>query len=52
MAAAAKLVRALVPPMTPGLILRMLPGVLLFFAGIVLGVWLLIRFRRPERENG
>ncbi len=52
MTAAAKLVRALVPPMTPGLILRVLLGVLLFFAGIVLGVWLMIRFRRLDRENG
>lgn len=48
---ARKLGRALMPPVTPGLILRVLLGVLLFFAGIVLGVWLIIRFRRLDRGN-
>jgi hypothetical protein len=33
-------------PRTPGTIFRALLGVLLFFCGILLGVWLIIRFRR------
>jgi hypothetical protein len=49
---AAKLVRALIPRVTPGLTLRALLGVLLFFGGIVLGVWLIIRFRWLDRESG
>lgn len=47
--AAAKQLRALIPPLTPGLILRALLGVVLFFGGIVFGVWLIIRFRRLDR---
>jgi len=35
--------------MTPRLILRVLLGVLLFFCGIVFGIWLIIRFRRLDR---
>ena len=45
---AAKQLRALIPPMTPGLILRVLFGVFLFFGGIVFGVWLIIRSRRLD----
>jgi hypothetical protein len=45
-AAARRQLRALIPPITPGLIFRALLGVLLFFCGIVFGVWLIIRFRR------
>jgi hypothetical protein len=33
-------------PRTPGTIFRAFLGVLLFFCGILLGVWLIIRFRR------
>ena len=33
-------------PRTPGAIIRALLGVLLFFCGILFGVWLIIRFRR------
>lgn len=33
-------------PRTPGTIFRALLGVLLFFIGIFLGIWLIIRFRR------
>lgn len=33
-------------PRTPGTIFRALLGALLFFCGILLGVWLVIRFRR------
>ena len=38
--------RSLIPPITPRLIFRAILGVLLFFCGIVFGVWLIIRFRR------
>jgi hypothetical protein len=43
--------RALLPPITPGLILRALLGVLLFFCGIVLGAWLIFRFRRHVQDG-
>lgn len=33
-------------PRTPGTLFRVLLGALLFFCGILLGVWLIIRFRR------
>lgn len=33
-------------PRTRGTLFRALFGVLLFFCGILLGVWLIIRFRR------
>jgi len=49
---AAKQSRALIPPITPRLILRALLGLVLFFSGIVLGVWLIIRFRRLDRGHG
>lgn len=42
----AQQLRSLRPPITPKLIFRVLLGVLLFFCGIVFGVWLIIRFRR------
>lgn len=36
--------------LTPRVIFRALLGVLLFLCGIVLGVWLIIRYRRQERS--
>lgn len=46
--AAARGLRALIPPITPKLVLLALLGVLLFLCGIVYGVWLIIRYRgRP-----
>ena len=42
----AQQLRSLIPPITPRLIFRAILGVLLFFCGIVFGVWLIIRFRR------
>jgi uncharacterized membrane protein HdeD (DUF308 family) len=44
--AAAASLRAMKPPVTPVLILKVLLGIVLFFSGIVLGVWLIIRYRR------
>ncbi len=41
--------RALLP-MTPRVILRALLGMFLFFGGIVLGAWLLFRFRRHLQD--
>jgi hypothetical protein len=38
-------------PRTPRAIFRALLGVLLFFCGILFGVWLIIRFRR-DTQNG
>lgn len=43
--------RALLPPITLQLILRALLGVLLFFCGIVLGAWLIFRFRRHVQDS-
>ncbi len=43
--------RALTPPMTPRVIFRALLGVLLFFCGIIAGVWLVIRSRRHSQES-
>jgi hypothetical protein len=34
------------PPVAPVLILKVLLGIVLFFSGIVLGVLLIIRYRR------
>jgi hypothetical protein len=48
---AAKVARALIPPMTPGLVLRAILGMLLFLCGLALGIWLIIRFRRLDREH-
>jgi hypothetical protein len=45
-AAAGRQLRALMPLITPRVFLRGLVGVLLFFCGIVFGVWLIIRLRR------
>lgn len=48
----AQLLRALKPRMTPRVVFRALLGVLIFFCGIVFGVWLIIRFRRQiENDN-
>lgn len=43
--------RALIPPMTPKVIFRALLGVLLFFCGIVLGVWFIFRSRRDAQDS-
>jgi hypothetical protein len=43
--------RALLPPLTPGVVFRALLGVLLFFFGIVWGVWLFLRFRRRSQGH-
>jgi len=43
--------RALLPPITLRLILRALLGVLLFLCGIVLGAWLIFRFRRHVKDG-
>ena len=50
-ATAARQWRALIPPITPGLILRALLGAFLFLCGIVLGVWLIIRFRLRSQDE-
>lgn len=50
-AAAGRKLRALIPPMSPKVIFRALLGVLLFFCGIVFGVWLIIRFRRHVQHT-
>jgi hypothetical protein len=50
--AVSKALRALIPPITPGFILRALLGLVLFFIGIVFGVWLIIRFRGLDRAPG
>lgn len=47
--AAQRQLRALMPPITPAVFFRALAGVLLFLCGIVLGVWVIIRYRRQER---
>ena len=44
--------RPLMPPITPGVIFRALAGVLLFFCGILVGVWIIIRSRRHIQDNG
>jgi hypothetical protein len=41
----------LLPPITPRLIFRAILGVLLFLCGIVLGAWLIFRFRRHIQDN-
>jgi hypothetical protein len=46
----AQQLRSLIPPMTPRLIFRALLGALIFFCGIVFGVWLIIRFRRKIED--
>jgi len=43
--------RPLTPPITPRVIFRALLGVLLFFCGIVFGVWLIFRFRRHIQDD-
>lgn len=43
--------RALMPPITARLLFRALLGVLLFFCGIVLGAWLIFRFRRHIQDT-
>lgn len=49
--AAGRQLRALMPPITPGVFFRALGGILLFFCGLVLGVWLIIRSRRHSQES-
>jgi hypothetical protein len=46
--AAGRQLRALIPPITPRVFFRALGRVLLFFCGIVWGIWLIIRFRRQH----
>jgi hypothetical protein len=43
--------RGLLPPITPRLIFRALLGALLFLWGIVLGAWLIFRFRRHIQDS-
>lgn len=50
-AAAGRQLRALMPPMTPMVLFRALLGVVLFFCGIVLGAWLIIRFRQHIQDG-
>jgi hypothetical protein len=38
-------------PRTPGTILRALLGVLLFFCGVLFGIWLIVRFRRAAADG-
>lgn len=47
----ARELRALLPPINLRLIFRALLGVLLFFCGIVLGAWLIFRFRRHVQDS-
>jgi hypothetical protein len=51
-AAAGRQLRALMPPMTARVFFRALLGALLFFCGIVFGVWLIIRLRRHIQDSG
>lgn len=37
-------------PVTPMLILKALLGILVFFIGIICGIWLIIRYRRRVPE--
>jgi len=46
--AIARNLRALMPPITLGTFLRALCGVLLFFCGIIAGIWIIIRYRRSS----
>jgi hypothetical protein len=50
-ATAGKQLRALIPPITPAVFFRALGGILLFFCGIVYGVWLIIRYRRHSQDS-
>ncbi|MBO0823849.1 MAG: hypothetical protein J2P27_08325 [Actinobacteria bacterium] len=47
----ARQLRALLPPLTPGLIFRAFLGMLLFFFGTVLAAWLIFRFRRHSQDS-
>jgi hypothetical protein len=42
--------RALIPPITPRVFFRALGRVVLFFCGIVVGIWI-IRFRRDGQDG-
>ena len=50
--AAAQRLRALLPRITPRLILLGLLGVLLFLCGLAYGIWLIIRFRHRDPGIG
>jgi hypothetical protein len=50
--AAGRQLRGLMPPITLGVIFRALCGVLLFFCGIIVGVWIIIRYRRRIQDSG
>ena len=43
--------RTLLPRLTPGVIFRLLLGVLLFLFGIIWGAWLILRFRRHRQDS-
>lgn len=45
------ILRALLPPITPGFVLRAILGAILFFCGIVYGMWLIFRFRRRGEDR-
>ena len=42
--------RQLLPPITPKLVLRALLGVLLFFVGMGLGLWVILFAKRYEKK--
>jgi hypothetical protein len=42
--------RELLPPITPGFVLRAILGAILFLCGILYGMWLIIRFRRRRAD--
>jgi hypothetical protein len=44
----APVIRRLLPPVTPRLVLLALLGILLFGCGLVYGVWLIIRSRHRQ----
>lgn len=47
----ARLLRIFRPPITLGLIVRALVGIVLFLCGLLYGIWLIVRFRRWHAED-
>jgi hypothetical protein len=43
--------RALIPPVTPKVFFLALLGFLLFFCGLIVGIWLIIRYRRRAQDG-